>query len=82
MKRIAILGSTGSIGRSTLSVMLASLSQGGHLRVGMEDVLTISKGVPVESNRQLVERAVEAGRLAQRTPMSTTEARTLLGLTG
>src|SRR3954451_12045522 len=35
------------IGRSTLAVMLASLSKGGHLRVGMEDVLTISRGVPV-----------------------------------
>jgi 3-keto-5-aminohexanoate cleavage enzyme len=70
------------IGRTTLAVMLASLAQGGHLRVGMEDVLTISRGVPVESNRQLVDRAVEAGRLAQRTPMTTTEARTLLGLNG
>ena len=68
------------IGRTTLPVMLASLAQGGHLRVGMEDVLTISKGVPVDSNAQLVERAVEAGRLAQRTPMTTAEARALLGL--
>src|SRR5687767_6350906 len=68
------------IGRSTLAVMYASLSKGGHLRVGMEDVLTISRGVPVESNAQLVERAVEVGRLAQRTPMTTTEARELLGV--
>jgi 3-keto-5-aminohexanoate cleavage enzyme len=68
------------IGRSTLAVALASLSKGGHLRVGMEDVLTISRGVPVESNAQLVERAAEVGRLAQRTPMSTTEARELLGV--
>jgi 3-keto-5-aminohexanoate cleavage enzyme len=68
------------IGRSTLPVMLASLSKGGHLRVGMEDVLTISRGVPVESNAQLVRRAVEAGALAQRTPMSPTEARELLGV--
>ena len=51
-------------------VMLASLSKGGHLRVGMEDVLTISRGVPVESNAQLVERAVDAGRVAQREPMT------------
>ena len=58
------------IGRSTLSVILASLSKGGHLRVGMEDVLTISRGVPVESNAQLVERAVAIGALAQRTPMT------------
>jgi uncharacterized protein (DUF849 family) len=68
------------IGRSTLAVMYASLSKGGHLRVGMEDVLTISKGVPVESNKQLVERAVEVGRLAQRAPMSTAGARELLGV--
>jgi 3-keto-5-aminohexanoate cleavage enzyme len=68
------------IGRSTLAVMLASLSKGGHLRVGMEDVLTISRGVPVDSNAQLVERAVAIGALAQRTPMSPDDARELLGL--
>jgi 3-keto-5-aminohexanoate cleavage enzyme len=68
------------IGRSTLSVMLASLSKGGHLRVGMEDVLTISRGVPVASNVQLVERAVEVGRFAQRIPMTPDQARILLGL--
>jgi 3-keto-5-aminohexanoate cleavage enzyme len=68
------------IGRSTLAVMLASLSKGGHLRVGMEDVLTISRGVPVESNAQLVERAVAVGALAQRTPMKPAEARELIGV--
>lgn len=67
------------IGRSTLAVGLAALSKGGHLRVGMEDVLTLAKGVPVERNAQLVERAVEMGRLAQRRPMTTDEARELLG---
>ena len=67
------------IGRSTLPVMLAALSMGGHLRVGMEDVLTLAKGVPVERNAQLVERAVELAGLAQRTPMTPAEARSLLG---
>ena len=66
------------IGRSTLPVALAALSKGGHLRVGMEDVLTLAKGVPVDHNAQLVERAVELGRLAQRTPMTCDEARELL----
>ena len=70
------------IGRSTLAVAMASLSKGGHLRVGMEDVLTIARGVPVESNRQLVERVVELGRIAQRTPMTPDEARTFLGIPG
>jgi uncharacterized protein (DUF849 family) len=68
------------IGRSTLSVILASLSKGGHLRVGMEDVLTISRGVPVESNAQLVERAVAIGALAQRTPFTPDQARELIGV--
>src|ERR671921_1845090 len=58
------------IGRSTLPVALGSLAKGGHLRVGMEDVLTMSRGVPVEHNAQLVERAVALGRLAQREPMT------------
>ncbi len=68
------------IGRSTLPVMLTSLAMGGHLRVGMEDVLTLAKGVPVDANHQLVERAVEAAAVAQRAPMSTDEAWALLGL--
>jgi 3-keto-5-aminohexanoate cleavage enzyme len=46
----------------------------------MEDVLTISRGVPVDSNAQLVERAVAAGQLAQRRPMTPAEAKDLLGL--
>lgn len=66
------------IGRSTLPVMLAALSKGGHLRIGMEDVLTLSRGVPVEDNAQLVERAVAAGSLAQRVPMTPADARELL----
>ena len=68
------------IGRSTLSVAMASLSMDGHLRVGMEDVLTISRGVPVDCNAQLVSRAVELGRIAQREPMTPPQCRELLGL--
>jgi len=66
------------IGRSTLAVALAALSRGGHLRVGMEDVLTLAKGVPVEHNEQLVSRVVRLGEIAQRTPMTPDEARDLL----
>lgn len=68
------------IGRSTLPVALAALSKGGHLRVGMEDVLTLRKGTPVESNRQLVDRVVALAEVAQRRPMTPAEARALLGL--
>lgn len=68
------------IGRSTLPVMFAALSAGGHLRVGMEDTLTFARGEPVSSNAQLVRRAVAAGALAQRTPVSPPQARELLGV--
>ena len=68
------------IGRSTLPVLLASLSAGGHLRVGMEDTVTYAKGQPVESNAQLVARASGFARLAQRPPMSPAAARELLGI--
>ena len=61
-KQVTSWSATG-IGRTTLAVAMTSLAKGGHLRVGMEDVLTISKGVPVESNTQLVERAVALGAI-------------------
>jgi uncharacterized protein (DUF849 family) len=68
------------VGRTTLPVLLASLSAGGHLRVGMEDVVTYAKGQPVESNAQLVARAAAFARLAQRPPMTPDDARTMLGI--
>ena len=42
--------------------------------------MTYAKGRPVESNMQLVARAVGFAQLAQRPPLTTTEARELLGL--
>jgi uncharacterized protein (DUF849 family) len=68
------------IGRTTLPVMFAALSAGGHLRVGMEDVVTYSRGVPVRDNAQLVERAAEAAVIFQRPPMSTDDARAMLNV--
>jgi len=68
------------IGRATLPVLLASLSAGGHLRVGMEDTVTYAKGQPVESNAQLVARAAAFARLAQRPPMTPAQTRDLLAI--
>jgi 3-keto-5-aminohexanoate cleavage enzyme len=68
------------IGRTTLPVMLASLSAGGHLRVGMEDTITFAKGEPVKSNAQLVARAAGFARHAQRPPLAPAEARAMLGV--
>ncbi len=75
----ATFAATG-VGRTSLPVMLAALSAGGHLRVGMEDTLTYAPGEPVRDNAQLVARATGLARIAQRPPLSTTEARQLLGI--
>ncbi len=66
------------IGRTTLAVAFAALSMGGSLRVGMEDTLTLARGVPVSSNAQLVDRAAQMAVLAQRPAMTSDEARDLL----
>jgi len=68
------------VGRTTLPVALAALAKGGHLRVGMEDTLTLAKGQPVAHNAELVERAATLATLAQRPPMSPDEARDLLNV--
>jgi uncharacterized protein (DUF849 family) len=75
----ATFSATG-VGRTTLPVMLASLSMGGHLRVGMEDTLTFSPGRPVRDNAELVQRAAGFARHAQRPPLSTADAREMLGI--
>ncbi|MBU2663144.1 3-keto-5-aminohexanoate cleavage protein [Actinoplanes bogorensis] len=68
------------LGAGTLPVILATLSLGGHLRVGREDTIMYGPGRPVESNMQLVARAVGFAQLAQRPPLSPNEARELLGV--
>ncbi|WP_245666673.1 3-keto-5-aminohexanoate cleavage protein [Actinomadura latina] len=68
------------IGRTSLPVLFAALSAGGHLRVGLEDTVTLAKGRPVTANVQLVERAAQAASLAQRPPMPAADARALLSL--
>jgi 3-keto-5-aminohexanoate cleavage enzyme len=68
------------VGRSTLPVMLGAIAAGGHVRVGMEDTLTFAPGRVVRDNAELVERAAELARLAQRPPMTPDEARAMLGI--
>ncbi len=68
------------IGRTALPVAFAALSAGGHLRVGMEDTLTLARGRPVTANAELVERAAALAVLAQRPPMRPDQARVFLGV--
>lgn len=75
----ATFSATG-IGRTSLPVMFAALAAGGHLRVGMEDTTSFARGQKVIDNAQLVGRAAELARLAQRPPMRPAEVRSLLGV--
>jgi len=68
------------IGRSHLPIAAAALSAGGHLRVGMEDNLVYARGQAVQHNDELVSRAAELATLMQRPPLTTAEARELLGV--
>jgi 3-keto-5-aminohexanoate cleavage enzyme len=68
------------IGRTTLPVLLSALAADGHLRVGLEDTITFSRGRPVARNAELVERAAQLAIIAQRPPMSPLEAREFLGI--
>ncbi|HEX2807469.1 MAG TPA: 3-keto-5-aminohexanoate cleavage protein [Kineosporiaceae bacterium] len=68
------------IGRSHLPIAAAALAMGGHLRVGMEDNLTYAKGRPVRSNAELVARAARLAIEMQRPPMTSQDARRLLGI--
>ena len=68
------------IGRTSVPVMFAALAAGGQLRVGLEDTVTFSRGRPVASNAELVERAATLAELAQRPAMTPDAAREMLGI--
>jgi uncharacterized protein (DUF849 family) len=68
------------IGRTAVPVMFAALAAGGHLRVGLEDTVTFSRGRPAASNAELAERAATLAGLAQRPAMTPDAARELLGI--
>ncbi len=68
-----------TIGPAQLHAMAHALILGGHIRVGIEDHLYLSPGVP-GSNVQFVERAVRIVRELGLEPATTAEAREMLGL--
>ncbi len=68
------------IGRSEYPVVALSVVLGGHVRVGLEDNVYISRGVLADSNAQLVEKAVRIIRDLGKEVASTEEARAILGL--
>lgn len=75
-------GSTWSafgVGAQHLPIMYAALALGGHIRVGLEDNVYMSKGVKA-TNVKLVERAVKAVEVFGKKPATPAEAREILGI--
>lgn len=67
------------VGKYHLPILYAALALGGHIRVGLEDNVYFSKGVPA-TNSQLVSRAAEAITLMGKHVATSAEARRLLNL--
>jgi uncharacterized protein (DUF849 family) len=68
------------IGRMEFPIVAQACLLGGHVRVGLEDNLYLSKGVVAPSNAALVERAVQIVELLGRSVATPPEARAILGL--
>jgi uncharacterized protein (DUF849 family) len=68
------------IGRSEFPMVAQAFLLGGHVRVGMEDNLYISKGVLAKTNAELVTRAADILKSLGATVASSAEARAMLGL--
>jgi 3-keto-5-aminohexanoate cleavage enzyme len=73
--------SVAGVGRQQLSMALAAIAMGGHVRVGLEDNLYYSKG-RLARNEELVARVARIAEEAGRPVATPDQARVLLGLKG
>ncbi len=68
------------VGRYEFPLAVASIIEGGHVRVGFEDNVFLSKGVLAKSNGELVAKVVRFAKELGRDIASPAEARQILGL--
>lgn len=69
-----------AVGRHEFPMVTISILLGGHVRVGFEDNVYISKGILSKSNGELVEKVVRIAQEFGRDIASPSEARKILGL--
>jgi len=69
-----------AVGLDEFPMTTMSIIMGGHVRVGMEDNIYLSKGVKAKSNAELVEKIVRIARELGREIASPQEAREILHL--
>ncbi len=68
------------IGKGCWDIVAGTIALGGHVRVGFEDNVYMSKGVLAKSNGEMVERVVQMAKLMNREVATPAEAREILGL--
>ena len=68
------------IGKNCWDIVAGTIALGGHVRVGFEDNVYMSKGVLAKSNGEMVERVVQIAKLMNREIATPAEAREILGL--
>lgn len=68
------------VGRYEFPLAVASIIEGGHVRVGFEDNVFLSKGILAKSNGELVAKVVRFARELGRDIATPTDARQILGL--
>jgi 3-keto-5-aminohexanoate cleavage enzyme len=69
-----------AVGLSEWPMITAGIMLGGHVRVGFEDNLYLSRGVQAKSNAEMVEKAVRIARELDREIASVDDARRILEL--
>ena len=69
-----------AVGLDEFPMTTMSIIMGGHVRVGLEDNIYLSKGVKAKSNAELVEKIVRIARELGREIASPEEARAILHL--
>jgi 3-keto-5-aminohexanoate cleavage enzyme len=75
-----VVWTTLGIGREEFPMAIMSILNGGHIRVGFEDNVYLSRGVLAKSNAELVEKAVRLAREIGREIAPPDEVRTLLNI--
>ena len=68
------------IGKNAWHIAAATISMGGHVRVGFEDNVYMEKGVLAKSNGEMVAKVVELAKLLGREIATPDEAREILSL--
>lgn len=68
------------IGRHQMAMAAVAIAMGGHVRVGFEDNIYLSKGVLAPSNKDLVDKVVRIARELGRPIASPARARQILSL--